>query len=450
VRIPDFIISFFTEPLWDLYEKSVRLQTVSFLKKNQFCSAGVLQTRREIKLGKLLRHAYQTSPFWRRRLDLAGIKPKDKMSIADISRLPLLTKNDVRNDAQSIMSSSYKIEELSKATTGGSTGIALEIWCDKLGIEKRNGAAIHADKWSGWKFGQPHAAVWGNPPKPKTLKNKIRRIFKDRVIYLDTMSVSEESVRQFAKEWQKLTPGLLFGHAHSIYLLATIVKKLKLKLKIDGIIATSMMLIDKERKVIEDVFGVPVTNRYGCEEVSLIACECEQHNGLHINEEHIFLELLRDDGTHCEPGENGRVIVTELINYGMPMIRYETGDMAILKGSKCQCGRPTKLLESVTGRVADFLIAENGASVAGISLIENSLTKYSGIEQMQVVQKQVDQVLLRVVKSEQWDDSLLNILVKVFCDALGSNCNIDIEFCDTIPRETSGKYRFSICEVTGA
>jgi phenylacetate-CoA ligase len=450
LRIPNFIVAAVIEPFWDFYDRSSRLKTVSRLSRQQFCSVEELQLRREKLLGKLLKHAYESSSFWHTRMDSANIELTDQMTIADIVDMPLLTKDDVRSAGQSLLSSKYKTEELTKAKTGGSTGVALEVWCDKIGVEKRNGAAIHADKWSGWQVGQPQAAVWGNPPEPKTFKNKIRLWLKDRVIYLDTMKVSDESVQKFADQWSLLRPGLLYGHAHSIYLLATIVRKLGIKLRPTGIVATSMMLIKKERKVIEEVFNIPVTNRYGCEEVSLIACECELHDGLHINEEHIFLELLKDDGTHCQPGENGRVVVTELINYGMPMIRYETGDMAILKESLCDCGRPTQLLESVTGRTADFLVAADGSMVAGISLIENSLTRYPGIEQMQVVQKQVDQLELRIVKSDQWDDSLPNILKSVFCDALGTGCNVTISYHNTIPREPSGKYRFSICEVDSA
>ncbi|MBT4292854.1 hypothetical protein HOD41_09205, partial [bacterium] len=145
MRIPNFIVAAVIEPFWDFYDRSSRLKTVSRLSRQQFCSVEELQLRREKLLGKLLKHAYESSSFWHTRMDSANIELTDQMTIADIVDMPLLTKDDVRSAGQSLLSSKYKTEELTKAKTGGSTGVALEVWCDKIGVEKRNGAAIHAD-----------------------------------------------------------------------------------------------------------------------------------------------------------------------------------------------------------------------------------------------------------------------------------------------------------------
>ena len=128
-------------------------------------------------------------------------------------------------------------------------------------------------------LGQPIAAVWGNPPVPRTLRSRLRRALKDRIVFLDTMHLDEAAVRDFAAGWRSLRPGMLYGHAHSLYLLADLAERLGIELRPRGIVATSMMLLQPEREVIEAVFDCPVTNRYGCEEVSLIACECERHAG---------------------------------------------------------------------------------------------------------------------------------------------------------------------------
>ncbi len=147
------------------------------------------------------------------------------------------------------------------------------------------------------------------------------------------------------------------------------------------------MLIQPERQLIEAVFGVPVTNRYGCEEVSLIACECDVHNGLHLNAEHAYVELLRDDGSPCAPAEDSSIVVTELVNRAMPMIRYDVGDRGAPSNRTCACGRVLPLMEGVTGRLADFLVAAGGSKVAGVSLIECTLTRFAGIRQLQLVQE---------------------------------------------------------------
>ena len=97
---------------------------------------------------------------------------------------------------------------------------------------------------------------------------------------------------------------------------------------------------------------------------------------LHVNAEHAYVEFLRDDGRPCAQGEDGRIVVTELVNFGMPMIRYEVGDRGVPSNCVCPCGRSLPLMERLVGRVADFLVAEDGSQVAGISLIENTLTRF--------------------------------------------------------------------------
>lgn len=448
MRLPDWVVGRLAEPVWDLYEGSVRLRTYRRLARDQFDAPEALERRRRERLGELVRHAAAHSPFHARRLRDAGIDPRGVRDIADLRGLPLLTKADIRGGIDDILAADHRREDLVPAKTGGSTGTALHVYCDRRGVERRNGAALLADTWSGWRLGQPMGAVWGNPPEPRTLRNRLRRACKDRIVYLDTMRLDEASVREFVAGWRRLRPGLLYGHAHSLYLLAGMLEEMGERLRPDGIVATSMMLLQPEREVIERAFARQVTNRYGCEEVSLIACECERHEGLHLNAEHAAVELLRDDGSPCAPGEDGRIVITEFVNLGMPMLRYEVGDHGVLHDRPCPCGRPSPLLRTVTGRTADFLVAADGSRVAGISLIENTLTRYPGIAQLQVVQEVVGRVELNVVRAAGWDEAVAAALTGVFRDSLGGAV-VALRFVDTIPREPNGKYRFSICRVPG-
>jgi phenylacetate-CoA ligase len=449
MRIPDWIVGRVFEPAWDLYERSVRLRTFRRLARSQFDAPAALAARQQGRLNAVVRHAAAASTFHRRRLEAAGIDPAGVRSMSDLRDLPLLTKADVRERLEEILATTHRREDLVLAKTGGSTGTALHVYCDRRGIELRQGAALLADTWSGWRLGQPIAALWGNPPRLRTLRNRLRRTLKDRILYLDTMRLNETTVRGFIAGWHRLRPGMLYGHAHSLYLLAVMLEEMGEVLRPRGVVATSMMLLQPEREVIGRVFALPVTNRYGCEEVSLIACECEQHAGLHINSEHVAVEVLRDDGTPCAPGEDGRIVVTEFVNLGMPMLRYDVGDHGVLDDHPCPCGRPHPLLRTVTGRTADFLVAADGSRVAGISLIENTLTRYPGIAQLQVVQEEVGHVDLNVVRAAGWDEAVADALVREFRGALGGDLSVILHFRDAIPQEPTGKYRFSICRVPG-
>ncbi len=353
MRVPDSIVRYLFEPAWDLYEGSTRLRTFRHLRQTQWLNSDQILAASNMKLTAMVCDAVANCPFYRSRFAEAGIDPTKVTSIKDLRGLPLLTKDDIRANIDNILSAAFEKNDLVPAKTGGSTGVALQIYCNRKAVEKRAAAALRSDEWSGWQFGQPLAAVWGNPPVALTLKNKLRSWLKDRVIYLDTMHVDDKAIDTFLAEWKVMRPGLLYGHAHSIFILCDALRDRGLRLHPKGIVATSMMLLESERQVIEEVCGIKVTNRYGCEEVSLIACECEQHLGMHLNSDHNIVEFLRDDGTPCQPGEDGRIVVTELINFGMPMIRYEVGDRGVPSDRVCPCGRGLPLMEHVTGRVAD-------------------------------------------------------------------------------------------------
>ncbi len=445
MRIPDSWVRQIFEPLWDTYESSVRLRTLGQLRDLQWQPLSTVMADQSKRLQRLVRHAADTSPFYRARFAQAGIDANKVRTIADLAKLPLLSKDDIRNHRADIFSTNYNPETLVSAKTGGSTGVALQVFCDQKGIELRAGAALLVDEWSGWKLGEPIAAVWGNPPVPVTLKNKLRGLLKDRIIYLDTMRINDAAIDAFLMEWQAMRPGMLYGHAHSLFILCEALQKRGVKLNPTGVVATSMMLIKTERVVIEDVCGIKVTNRYGCEEVSLIACECEEHHGLHLNSAHNIVEFLREDGTPCDFGEDGRLVITELVNYGMPMIRYEVGDWGVPTDRACSCGRGLALMESVTGRTADFLVATDGSRVAGISIIENSLTKIPGIRQMQIVQEKSHHLTVNIVMGQDSAEGTAEDLVLSLKRMLGPEMQVDLKRVENIPQEKSGKYRFTKC-----
>lgn len=447
LRVPDLMVRNIFEPLWDRYDRSVRLKELRALRSSQYLSSEEIVARQERKLRALLGHAIQTCPHYRQKYAEAGFGPADIRSLSDLRMAPLLTKDDVRTVGNELISGRYARSKLVAAKTGGSTGVALQVYCDVACQQLRNAAALRSDEWSGWRLGEPVGAVWGNPPVPSTFKSRVRRLLKDRVIFLDTMKLDDAAVDRFAADWADMRPGMLFGHAHSLFLLAEKALERNLQIRPRGIVATSMMLIDVERQIIERAFGVPVTNRYGCEEVSLIACECEQHRGLHLNSDHVVVEFLRPDGSPCAPGESGRIIVTELINYGMPMIRYEVGDWGVPTDRQCSCGRGLPLMESLTGRTADFLVAHDGSRVAGISLVERTLTNFAGIRQMQLVQDRRDALTVNLVADADYDTAAAEGLVAELRKSLGGEVAVAIVLVDRIPQETNGKYRFAICRV---
>jgi phenylacetate-CoA ligase len=436
------------EPLHGQLSRSPKLAYWKQLEKTQYLSRQQLLDIQWRRLKELLAFVWEHNDFYRQRMEAAGLTPASVQSVSDFAGLPILTKADVREHTNSMLSGGVDPQMLQQAKTGGSTGKALELYFTEECSELRNACARRADCWTGWRPGEPIAACWGNPKLPKTFKERLKFNLLQPYFYLDTMRVDEQAVRTFAERWQKVKPALLYGHAHSLFLLAESLRDLEISLPAPkGILSTSMMLIPSERAVIEEVFGMKVTDRYGCEEVSLIGCECERHEGMHLNIEHLVIEFLREDGNPASPGEPGRIVVTDLMNLAMPFIRYEVEDVGVPSLRTCSCGRGLPLMEQVTGRVADFLIKPDGSRVAGVSLIENTLTDIPGIRQMQIVQETMDDITLKIVQGDDCTQETYDRLLGYFQDLFGEKVRFNFEKVAELKPEPSGKYRFSICKV---
>lgn len=435
-------------PLWDIKDRSIKLKALRELEQTQWLPEESLKARQWERLTYMLKEAYDNCVYYKTEFDRNQIDPLLIKSPEDFLRIPILTKKKIQTNLDQLLSKRYYKSELISAKTGGSTGTALKLFFDKRCEEMRNAAAIRSDRWAGWDLGDKKAALWGNPPAAKTWKEKIRNVLYDRIIYLDTMNVNEESITEFLNRWRRYRPSVVFGHSHSIFILAKFLKEKGINdLRPKGIISTSMMLLPSERALIEDVFPCKVTNRYGCEEVGLIACECDRHQGMHLNLDHLYVEFIKKDGRPAKPGEEGDIVVTDLINRGMPLIRYRVEDVGVPAGRKCNCGRGLPLLEKVSGRVADFLKKRDGSWVAGVSLVERTVTAIKGIEQMQIVQEEMDQITLNVVRMKDYDRDSEKRLLGEFKNIFGEQTVMKVNYVERIGQEPSGKYRFSICRV---
>ena len=436
-------------PLWAAWEKSRYLKDYRELVRTQFDPLEIIQATQLRKIEQLVTHAHETSAFWHKRFSDIGLSPGDICSFEDYRNIPLLTKADLRSEGTRLRSKNYHQQSVRSKKTSGSTGVSVEVFVDETAVQYQRASTLRADEWSGWRLGERSACVWGNPEYVKYgWRGRLRNALLHRQAYLDTVKMDASSMKNFLDLLRRRSPSLLFGHAHSLYLFAMFCQTLGgAGFRPKGIISTAMVLHDFERQVIEDVFGCRVTNRYGCEEVSLIACQCEQHAGLHVNAECIFLEILHPDGSPCLPGETGAVVVTDLVNRAMPMIRYQVGDMAAWSTRPCECGRGLPVIERIEGRIADYVVTPGGEFISGISLTENFAVLVKGIAQLQIIQESLDRFTFRIVRGDDYDHTSEQMIRKMVVERFGSGVHFECQFVDRIDPEPSGKYRFCISKV---
>lgn len=437
-------------PLWARWERSDYLHHYRTLMASQYEPLAVLRHRQLEEVRAVAAHACASVPFWRSRFVGAKLDPGNIREISDLSRLPVLTKTDLRAQGELLLAQGMQRETLHEHTTSGSTGVSVTVYRDEPCQQFKRGATLRCDEWTGWRLGERVAAIWGNPNIRVDWKGKLRSALLDRTyVYLDTLKMNEQSMQIFAETLVAKPPSLLFGHAHSLYLFASYLraKRPGTTIRPKAVLSTCMVLHDFERELVGSVFECPVINRYGCEEVSLIACECRQGEGLHINAECVYVELIDEQGRSCPPGKPGRVVVTDLRNRAMPMIRYEVGDMAVWADKPCSCGRTLPLLARIEGRVADYVLTKAGDYISGISLTENFAVKIPGVAQMQIIQEEVDRFTFNIVKGNDFSDQSLAVLAEQVERHFGKDTRYTTVFMETVPQEPSGKYRFCISKV---
>jgi phenylacetate-CoA ligase len=434
-------------PLWAHWERSPYLRHYQHLRRSQYDDPDTICTRQSDALRQLLAHAHATVPFYRERLDRAGLTPADCRGLDDYRRLPVLTKADLREHGDQLLAEGYDRSRLCLKKTSGSTGVSVRVHIDEDSLQWKRACTLRSDEWSGYQFGEAVAMVWGNPEyRQRGWRGRLRNALLERATYLDTLRMDEAALARFTDLLRRRQPPLLFGHAHSVYLLAEYVRRTGSNVRPRGVITTAMVLHAWQRRVIEEVFGCPVTNRYGCEEVSLIACECERHAGLHVNADGIYLEVLRD-GRPAAPGEPGSIVVTDLTNRAMPILRYQVGDVGVLAGRRCPCGRGLPLLERLEGREADYVVTAAGELISGISLTENFALHVPGVAQLQIVQETVRHFRFRIVRGADFGPASLGRLAELVAERFGPGVVHECEYVDQIPQEPSGKYRFCISRV---
>jgi phenylacetate-CoA ligase len=261
--------------------------------------------------------------------------------------------------------------------------------------------------------------------------------------------MTEKIMSDFAEQVRRNKIRILFGYASSLYRFAQFVQNSPYHgLTFDGVFTGAELLVPTVRKYLEATFGCNVFNHYGTNELGGMACECEAHTGLHVSVENAYVEILCD-GRPAEPGEVGELIITNLNNRGMPFIRYRIGDGAAWQaGEACPCGRALPRLSSIDGRRADAFKTRDGRLIwTGFTGAAFRCLVHPTIRQFQVVQKSLDQVIVRLVRSGDVPPSTLQEITQTMEATFGAGIAVTFEYPNEIPPLPSGKHQYAVSEV---
>jgi phenylacetate-CoA ligase len=300
--------------------------------------------------------------------------------------------------------------------------------------------------FAGLRPGDWQVTLWGSrldQVNPETTWDHFRNKLLYRTLALNTSKIGDGDWSRFIADVIRIKPRVMVAYTQAAVLFARYLQQHNVPdIQFDSIITTAEMLLPGQREFLEKTFKGKVFNRYGCREVSVIASECEFHRGMHVNSEALYVEIEQD---MAKPGKSGRILVTDLLNYSMPLIRYEIGDIGTwAEGQDCPCGRQLPLLADVQGRTTDFIVLE-GRQISGpaLTLVVSDM---ADVRQVQFVQRNPKLIILRVVPGNEYGPGTEEELRRRIGLYLGNLATLQIELTDSIASEVSGKYRFVVQE----
>ena len=438
---------------WPLWERVVRrrgtAQHLAFVERMQWQSPEAIEAYQVGALRQLLAYAGAHVPYWRETFRRVGFDPRAVRSRADLASLPVLTREIVRERYRDLVAPAYAGVNLKKGTSG-STGAPLKFEYSPESESWRQALRIRGYSWSGYRPGLPTYYYWAvvgtRPPLARALKIRLDRTLR-RETFVDSMRQDEESRRRALALLRQARPAVIVCYTQSCAQFARWILDRGLRDWDDiPVLCGAEAVLAADRAVLSRAFGPHVFETYGSRETMLIAAECDAHDGMHLMEENVLVELTRD-GLPVGPNESGDVLVTDLHNYGMPFIRYKNGDLATMGSStRCPCGRGLRTLRRVDGRRADTLIDRDGNPVPGIVFhVLFSDARQEVIRQFQAVQGRNGDVVLRVVRGQDWSADRFAAVASRFGDYL-RGLPFRVEFRDTIPPAANGKMKTILVE----
>lgn len=432
----------------DLLRGRQTIKRLGFLRKSQFWSRDQLESWQLNRLNLLLIHASNESPFYKKRLE--GIQ-LPLTSLEQIEQIPILTKEEIRNNGEDIRCRDVPESRFVASRTGGSTGEPMQYFWDKRGMDWNRGTVYRSAEWAGVQLGEKTAQMSGSHfdySEMQKLKSKIifwlQRYRDFPVAFLDRALMD-----RYVKEIVEYQPTSIWGYAGGIHLLARHILENYPEQQfpfLKAIITSSENLFPEQREVINRAFGgEKVFDNYGSREMYM-AAECDQHNGYHIHAEVIYLEVVDKHNRRCAPGELGRVILTDLSNHAFPFIRYEIGDIGrMANDEECACGVRLPRLQSVDGRIADIVVAGDRILTApNFTLIFSDL---DGVDAYQIRQDHEDSIEVFIVPGENFTESVFSYIENSLKELTAGKLKISINRVDQIAVPESGKRRFIISTI---
>lgn len=435
--------------IFPLHERLMNRSTYQYLKtlsRLETLAPDQLEILKFEKLKALLIHARDNILFYKKRFSEAGFVPEKLQAIEDIKILPLLTKAEISGNLDE-MTWKQCPGGLHRYNTGGSSGQPLIFYFDRRRQAWDAAARALTHLWWGVDIGDRELYLWGSPLEASR-QDRVKDI-RDRLVnekLISAFELSREKIPDIVRQFDRFRPKALFGYPSTISLFCRFAKEAGIRPAHQNLITvftTAETLYPEQKKEISAFFGhVPVADCYGSREGGFVCHQCD-HGRYHIMDPNYVVEFLAEGGER-QGQIAGEVVLTHLDAWGMPFIRYRTGDVAIPGKGDCSCGRTWSTMASIQGRTTDFIITPDGRYQHALGLIY-VVRDIPGIQEFRIIQHERDRVEVLVHPLQgDFPETVLEQIQTGIQKRMGDSVQVETTVTDQIPKLGSGKHRYVI------
>ena len=409
------------------------------LEKSQWLPRKKLDALQVLRLRALLKHAYETVPYYHRMFNEAKTKPEDIHSIQDLSRLPVLRKKEVRNSTQELISSKYATRELSQRRTSGSTSLPLTVYMNKEQVCYHRACKFRNLKWLG--IGEDELSIYIGSPGIETYPRNI-----PEALQMTSFEIGPTQLEKLVNGIRKLKPGHVWGFPSGLNLLTRFCEDRNMDdIRFKTIQCTGESLFANEKERMQKTFGSNIYQFYATTEARTIGADCPEHSGLHICSETTVVEFLKD-GEPAAEGELASVVVTPLFGYGMPLIRYDLDDAASRIDDRCPCGRNLPLMSYVDGRVMDILVTGDGRWL-GYSNFRSRIFDHIDVLQYRIIQESLNNITVELIPGSKYGEKSEDFIISSIKKYMGNGTKVYVRVVNEIEAQSSMKRRIVVSKV---
>jgi phenylacetate-CoA ligase len=429
------------------------------LERSQWWSPQCVADHQFLQAESVVAHAFRTVPYYRTKYAEAGLESHRFIAARDWDRVPVIGRREIQSAGSLLHSTNVpkRHGRIGRNVTSGSTGMPITSLTTQVTRGVWRAITLRDHLWHRRDFGQSLATIReatshdAKPPRGKRVDNwgVTRGLIESGPAFLLT---SQASLEEQAKWLLDINPGYVLAYPSTLVALAEYFSDSAIRLSnLREIRCFGETLDHRSREQCATVFGVNVVDLYSSQELGYVALQCPEQHAYHIQTESVLVEILTEEGRVCQPGEVGRVVVTTLQNFAMPLIRYDLGDYAEV-GKPCDCGRGLPVLKRILGRQRNMFTLPDGRRIwpSWADAPSAGFQQLPPVSQFQIVQTTTETIEARLVVSRPLTPEEESGLKRMLTEGVGYPFSVSFKYVDSIPRSPNGKFEDFRSEVSHA